>query len=115
LVAADGSLLVNADSVQVRLVPTGGIGVNASGLFVQNYTPVAGTTVTRTWVSPSTAIGNGTNVTFTHNLNNAAAQVSVKNATTNVETWCQITQNSANSVDVLANGTLFNVIVTVQG
>jgi hypothetical protein len=115
IVPADGSMTINADSLQVKLVPTGGIGVNASGLFVQSYTPVAGATVTRTWVSPSTPIGNGTAVTFTHNLGNIASLVSVKNATTNVGTWCQITQTNANTVDVTANGTLFNVIVTVQG
>jgi hypothetical protein len=115
VVAADGSVQVNADSVQVRLVANGGIGVNASGLFVQNYTPVATTTVARVWASPATNVGGGTAVTFTHNLNNINTLVMVRDATSNRDFEYDITHTSVNAITVTANGATQSVIVTVIG
>lgn len=115
VVAADGSVQVNADSIQVRLVANGGLVVNASGIAVQNYTPVVGTTVART-LSFAVTVGAGTATTITHNLNNVnASVVSIRDAVSGEYWRMNVTHVNANSLTVTKNSANLAVIVTVVG
>lgn len=71
--------------------------------------------LTKKYTSPSTTVGASTPVTFTHNLNNTAPVVSIKNASTGALITLAVDNFTANTFDVTKNGANINVIVTAQG
>lgn len=141
VVAADASIIVNADNIAVRTDAStietfgGGIRVKDAGitgaklasaifstgltftsnvLTVTNYTPVTSTTVARKYVATSQTIGGGTATTITHNLNTTAVLVQVRDASTLEEIECDIT-TAANTVSVTALGSNRTVNIVVIG
>jgi hypothetical protein len=143
LIAGDASLIVAADNVRVAVdnitlevitgvglrvkansitaahintsaLGTGLVGGNGTPISVANYTPIAGSTVTRT-ITIAGSIGGGTPANFTHGLGTKDVQVVVKNATTDEPYIANWLPTSVNAVSVTANGAAISVKVIVQG
>jgi hypothetical protein len=71
--------------------------------------------IPKKYISPSTAVGLATPVTFTHNLNTTNPVVSIINTVTNEEIVLKVSNFTANTLDITKNGANLNVIVTVIG
>lgn len=67
------------------------------------------------YVSASTAVGGGTPITFTHNLNNLSPVVSIKDATSGSIITLLVDNFTLTTFDVTKNGVSANVIVTAVG
>jgi hypothetical protein len=96
VVAANSSIVVNADDISVA-----------------GYTFVSGATVARKY-STIVSIGGGSGVTVTHNLGTVAVLVQVRNYSTLAEVECDIT-TTTNTVVVTALGSSFNAYIVVIG
>jgi len=146
--AADDSITLNADDIAVNVdnstlevavgvglrVKAGGITHNeiaasafdstivdnGSNFGVANYTPVAGTTVSRVYQQTGVSIG-GVNAsdrtkTITHNLNNPAPVVVLKDSTTGNQFFTSVTYNDANNVTIeVLDTTAFTMDVIIVG
>ena len=67
------------------------------------------------YVSGSTSIGGGVAVTFTHSLNSTDVIPIARKVTTNEIVEVLFSNFQLNSVDVTANGSSFNIYLTVEG
>lgn len=67
------------------------------------------------YTSASTTVGGGTPVTITHNLNNVAPIVSIKQVSTGALITLAVGNFTANTFDVTKNGANVNVVVSAQG
>lgn len=114
-VAADASIVVNADSIQVGK-DNSTIKVGGSGLYVDLYTPVSGTIVSRKFEQTGVSVGTtpGTQ-TITHNLNSRSVTVRVYDDTTYEELYCEVKHATLNTVTLAANGATRTVRVVVEG
>ena len=69
----------------------------------------------RKYFSPSTSVGGGAPVTFTHNLGSTNVIVQCVRVSTGAVVQLGVDNFTANSVDITKNGANYNVIVTVIG
>lgn len=92
-----------------------GLDLVAGVLSVENYTPVASTTVGRKYAQTAVSIGSGTPVTVTHNLNTQAVLVMVLDSTTKQAQMVDVVANGVNTVQITALGTNYNADVIVIG
>ena len=115
VVAADNSITVNADSLQVKLDDST-IKVTTTGIYVNSYTPVASANVARSREFTGVSVGDtpGTQ-TLTHNLNTRSVNVRVYDDTTYEELFCEVKHSTLNAITVAANGATRTVRVVVVG
>ena len=92
-----------------------GLDLTSGVLSVENYTPVASSTIGRVRVFAATSIGSNTPVQVTHNLNTQAVVVMVLDSTTKQAQLVDIVANGVNTVQVTALGTNYNADIIVIG
>lgn len=109
--AAWVSLMGDITDVQGSTIKVGG-----SGLYVDLYTPVSGTIVSRKFEQTGVSVGTtpGTQ-TITHNLNSRSVTVRVYDDTTYEELYCEVKHATLNTVTLAANGATRTVRVVVEG
>lgn len=115
-VAADNSIVVNSDSIQVGKDNTT-IKVGGSGLYVDGYTFVSGATVARRFEQTGVSVGTSPGTqTITHNLNTRSVEVRVyQDSSPYAELYCEVAHTNLNSISVAANGATQTVRVVVAG
>lgn len=142
IVAADSSMTINSDSIGVKVdgvtIITTALGISvkdgsitaaklSSGitdttmvggagaiLGVKFYTPVTGTTVSRTFAT-TVNIGGNVATTVTHNLNSRNVNVEVLDATTNEKLIVDVVAATLNTVTITASGATFSALISIIG
>lgn len=71
--------------------------------------------VAKKYISPSTSVGSGVAVTITHNLNNTKPVVNIVRDSTGGTIILLLNNFTANSFDVIKNGSNYNVTIGVIG